>query len=80
MITPTKQELSEFESLFNEFKDFCVENPKTHVDTEMIKKIITPLPSDDSMKQHGERLIRYNKYLTMCTKYAPYFFLQRSFV
>ncbi len=74
MIQPTSAEIKEYEALFNEFKDYKQENPKTHVDTELIKKIITPLPSDDPMRVHGERLARYNKYLMLSTKLAPFFF------
>jgi hypothetical protein len=78
MKVPTRKELVEFKSLFNEFRNWKEEKPTECVTSTIVKKLIDNLAKDDALRVESERLIRYNRYLTLRTLCAPYFFANCS--
>ena len=74
MKIPTPDELLEFNSLFVEFKDWKEDKSQEPLSSRIVRTLIQPLPKDDAIRVHAERLIRYNQYTALRTKFAPWFY------
>jgi hypothetical protein len=78
MKIPTRKELVEFKSLYNEFKDWKEEKPSECITSTIVRKLVEGLDKNDALRVESERLIRYNRYLSLRTLCAPYFFANCS--